>query len=145
MDINNDIYTITIKLEDMSRKKIFFILFACCFSFITYKLIITLIVKTNAENASKILPTFSFQTLEKTTFKTSDINDINSKIVINYFNPSCEHCQYLATQYYLQRKNMQQVQILLITNADINSTNIFYRKYKLDSIPKLVLLLDLLR
>ena len=68
---------------------------------------------------------------------------LNDKhIIINYFNPNCEHCQYMATQYIKDSLKIKNFQILMITSADSSETAKFNNEYKLSILPNIVLLRD---
>lgn len=100
--------------------------------------------KLNSEAAveKKIsrLPSFEFTMLNGQTFERSNIKE--QKVIVNYFNPECEHCQHMAQMYRQHASALNDMQILMVTIADSATVKRFKEDYKLDSIPTIILLLD---
>jgi thioredoxin-related protein len=88
------------------------------------------------------LPNFSFQTQDNDTFTTKNISNNFTKIIVNYYNPQCEHCQYMATQIKQNASKGSNIQWLCITSADSTSIHEFNKKYGLDQMENLVMLKD---
>lgn len=97
-------------------------------------------VKASIENAIAHLPSFDFLTLNGQSFDNSNIS--KDKVIINYFNPECEHCQYMAQTYREHAAELKDLQILMVTIADSAKTARFTQTYKLDSIPAITIMLD---
>ena len=70
------------------------------------------------ERSAQLLPFFEFLTLENVVFSTKDLKKYNQKVIINFFSPSCEHCQYMAKQYLKNKELFKGVTILMITISD---------------------------
>ncbi|MEX6688487.1 hypothetical protein QTN47_13320 [Danxiaibacter flavus] len=66
----------------------------------------------------------------------------NKPIIINYFSPECEHCQYMATQIVSHSTTLTSAHLLLITAANLTDAAGFMSTFKLDSLPFVTLGLD---
>jgi thiol-disulfide isomerase/thioredoxin len=55
-------------------------------------------------------------------------------LIINYFSPDCEHCQYMAGQIRLQRERFRHTELLMITPAGLEETQAFMKSYGLDTL-----------
>jgi thiol-disulfide isomerase/thioredoxin len=99
-------------------------------------------LRTKAAIESNIaqLPSFEFTMLNGQLLNSSDIKA--NKVIVNYFNPECEHCQYMAQTYSDHAGELNKLQILMVTIADSATTKLFAQTYKLDSIPAITILLD---
>ena len=95
-----------------------------------------------AERNTSVLPSFSFLTVDNKPFSNASITDVNSKIIINYFNPSCEHCQYMAKSYVKHANQVNDVSLIMVTIADSVSVSKFRNDYHLDTVHSITLLRD---
>jgi len=128
----------------MKRKLIISIVIVSLFivGYLSYRIFNNIQKLRIAQINTKTLPNFSFISTDGTKFTCSDISNINSKIVFNYFSPTCEHCQYMATQYLINIDKLKDITILMITIADSNSVAVFSNNYQLCSMPNIILLRD---
>lgn len=83
-----------------------------------------------------------FTSLSNGIFSNKDLPNTNSKIIINYFSPTCEHCQYMATSFLKNKEKLKDVTIIMVTIADSNSIAKFNDDYKLNTLPHIILLRD---
>lgn len=98
--------------------------------------------KQVAEKDIATLPAFNFYTLNNTVFNNNNLPDTNGKIILNFFSPNCEHCQYMATQYLQHKEQLNELTILMITIADSASVTKFYTDYKLKQLSNVIILRD---
>ena len=98
--------------------------------------------KQTAEKNTATLPAFSFYTLNNTVFTNNNLPDSNGKIIFNFFSPTCEHCQYMATQYVQHQQQLNGITILMITVADSLAVTEFYKQYTLNQVPNIIMLRD---
>ncbi len=84
---------------------------------------------------------FAFLAHNNHTFTNKDVDKTKSRIIINYFHPSCEHCQYMAGELIKDSQKLKNFQILMITSADSKSTTKFKNDYNL-SLPNIKILRD---
>jgi thiol-disulfide isomerase/thioredoxin len=101
-----------------------------------------IIAKNIADKNTSTLPAFSFATVGNKTFSNEDLSDTNSKIIINYFNPACEHCQYMAKSYVKNADKLNDISLIMITIADSSSISKFRNDYHLDSLHNITFLRD---
>jgi thiol-disulfide isomerase/thioredoxin len=84
--------------------------------------------------------------LNKIDGELFNINDIiNNKaklIIFNYFNPDCEHCQYMVKSFFADKNKLSDVTIVMVTAADSTATARFYTDYKLNELPNIIVLRD---
>ena len=97
----------------------------------------------NKEITEKIqnLPKFSFSEINGKIFNSNEIqNDL--PLVITFFHPECEHCQYEIKEIVLNNKAFQNVNFVMISGASASKTKEFSEDYHLEKMPKLFLLRD---
>jgi thiol-disulfide isomerase/thioredoxin len=94
------------------------------------------------ERSAQLLPFFEFLTLENVVFSTKDLKKYNQKVIINFFSPSCEHCQYMAKQYLKNKELFKGVTILMITISDSSELAKFNKDYQLKFVNNIILLRD---
>ncbi|MBH2003721.1 MAG: redoxin domain-containing protein [Sphingobacteriia bacterium] len=90
---------------------------------------------------AKNLPSFSFLN-QKGLSVFSDSIIHSNKVIINFFSPSCEHCQYIAKTLFQKRDTIKDMQIFMISQESALDIRRFSTEYHLDSIPSIVLLRD---
>jgi len=67
---------------------------------------------------------------------------LSERVIINFFSPTCEHCQYMATQYLKNKAQLKDITILMVTSADSCSLTKFNNDYQLNTFHNIVLLRD---
>jgi thiol-disulfide isomerase/thioredoxin len=98
--------------------------------------------KNRAESIIAKTPEFSFLTLDNHSFSDKNIENRTSRLVLNHFNPNCEHCQYMAGEFIKDSQKIKNIQILMITSADSGSAAKFNSDYKLSLLPNIIILRD---
>ena len=105
--------------------------------------VIVVQIKSNKQKGYQSdLPNFTFLTLGNTHYTNTEIRNISETIIFNFFSPTCEHCQYMATQYLMHKKKLKDIAILMVTIADSNSIVKFNKDYQLHTLPNVILLRD---
>lgn len=94
------------------------------------------------ENAIRSVPAFDFKQLDGKSFSRDSVDFNVDRLVLNYYNPDCDHCQYVADQIVKNAVKFERIQLLMITPADKEKVADFCRRYQLESVPNLKLLLD---
>lgn len=89
------------------------------------------------------MPEFSFLIERQYLFSNKDIDNTKSRIIINHFNPNCEHCQYMAGEFIKDSLKLKDVQIIMITSADSINTAKFIIDYKLSLLPNIIISRDI--
>jgi thiol-disulfide isomerase/thioredoxin len=98
--------------------------------------------KNRAESIIAKTPEFSFLTLDNHSFSDKNIENRKSRLILNHFQPNCEHCQYMAGEFIKDSQKLKDVQILMITSADSASVTKFNGDYKLSLLPNIIILRD---
>lgn len=98
--------------------------------------------KNKADEIITSIPYFSFLSIKQHSFSTNNIDNNKKRIIINHFNPTCEHCQYMAGEFLVDSQKIEDVQILMITSADSSSVAKFNGDYKLSLLPNIIILRD---
>ena len=101
-----------------------------------------IIEKKKGEEIIATIPKFSFLTIKKNPFSKNNIDLNKSRIIINHFSPSCEHCQYMAGEFLKDSQKLKDIEILMITSSDSASTAKFRNNYKLSLLPNIIILRD---
>lgn len=107
---------------------------------ISYNIYRKIQIKRTAEKNTITLPPFHFITLNKQAYSNTSVK--SGKVIINFFSPQCEHCQYMTEAYMQHARQLDSVQILMITAADSSAVARFAAAYKINTMPNITLLLD---
>lgn len=110
--------------------------------YLSFRIINGIQQKKISDKNTKTIPLFSFVSMSGKKFSNLDLPNVDAKIVFNYFSPDCDHCQYMATQYFKNREKLKDILILMITIADSNSIAAFNKNYQLNSLANIILLRD---
>ena len=62
--------------------------------------------------------------------------------IINYFNPNCDHCKYMARCFLKDSLKIKNIQIFMITSADTKDLVNFNNEYKLKLLSNIVFIHD---
>lgn len=111
-------------------------------AFLLFKMYHKLEEKRAAEANTALLPSFTFYNQNGSLFQADSISYHNEKIVIGFFSPDCEHCQYMAGKIKMHNTNFAGIPILMITQADSLAVSQFATKYKLVNEPGIIFLRD---
>jgi thiol-disulfide isomerase/thioredoxin len=111
-------------------------------SLMSYHIYKTISHKKDINLRANVLPAFRFYKQDKTAFNTDSLQHCTDRLIIEYFSPDCEHCQYTAQQYVAQKEKLKNCKILMVTFSDSLSVANFYRDYKLNTVPNLIVLSD---
>jgi len=99
--------------------------------------------KIKAEQAAdriEILPGFTLPTMNGELFNSGNIT--SGPILITYFHPECEHCQYEISSILSSKLPEEDLNIILISNADPNQVELFVRQFDFKNDPRLWILYD---
>jgi thiol-disulfide isomerase/thioredoxin len=87
-----------------------------------------------------MLPSFSFKTLAKEDFHSSDIK--NGPVLIVRFHPECEHCQYEISQIFRSEIPELVSRTLLISSDHPDSIRKFLYQFNKIDYPSIIALAD---
>jgi len=122
------------------KKKIKFaaivLVFLSLLLFLGYKAYKIRKIKDHATQLIRILPPLPFNF-------TRDVPETGGvSVVIDYFAPDCEHCQYMARQLASHIGELRNARLLMITPADRKEAESFMKGYGLDTLNSVHLGLD---
>jgi thiol-disulfide isomerase/thioredoxin len=118
-------------------------IFSIVLTIFLFVVLVNQILKKNKENIkiSKI-PYFNFSTLDNDSFNNENIDNSKNRLILNNFSPACEHCQYMAVEFLKDSQKIKDIQILMITTADYESSAKFSNDYKLSLLQNVMILRD---
>lgn len=93
------------------------------------------------ENSIQSLPAFSFYTLDDKPFSRDSLK-AGSSLIVFYFNPDCDHCQYEASQLVSHAEQFIGIPIMMVSTATTKEVKSFYDTYQLNKLPDIKMLLD---
>ena len=99
--------------------------------------------KKRAEQVAErieILPVFSLPTLKGDVFDSEKITA--GPILITYFHPECEHCQYEISSLSSRKLSKDDLKVILVSQADPYQTEAFVRKFDFKNDSLLWILCD---
>lgn len=99
-------------------------------------------IKETAAARTITLPVFSFIRLDGSTFSDDSLGGDRHRLIIMFFSPDCEHCQYTARAFLRRSRELDRYRILMITPADSGSAARFYADYGLSSLSNVTILRD---
>jgi thiol-disulfide isomerase/thioredoxin len=111
-------------------------------SFMSYHIFRTITKKNHIVLQAGVIPAFRFYKQDKTEFNIDSLRNYSDRLIIEYFSPDCEHCQYTAQQYVSEKEQLRHCKILMVTFSDSVSIAHFSRDYKLNTMPNIILLSD---
>jgi len=130
----------------MNRRKIiliaaaaFLILFS---SFLSYKIWSTAKAKENFNASIQHLPSVKFTKLNGSIFNTDSFKTNEQLLVINYFNPECDHCQSMVKEMFHEQVLLENVTWLMITSHSKEGTRQFVDSMNISKLPNVIVLND---
>jgi hypothetical protein len=98
--------------------------------------------QTQIELAGKIskLPAFSFTTLAKQSFNSSEIT--SGPVLVVRFHPECEHCQYEIREILGSPIPVSAMWVIMVSDADADSIKKMLLPYDLAEYPSVIPLTD---
>jgi peroxiredoxin len=106
-----------------------------------YVIVSKLKTRSEAEQRVKILPDFTFYTLEDAPFGKAQLKK-KLPVVIVHFDTDCESCQYEAIQIRKDIDLLKGVQVLMITPSEPAKVRKFFADYGLEGNPVITPLIE---
>lgn len=91
---------------------------------------------------AETLPAFTFSKLDGGSFTRDSLAGYKGRLIVEYFSPDCEHCQYMAKQYYTHQQQLKESRILMVSFSDSLSIRKFSQDYQLNTMPNILILRD---
>ncbi len=110
--------------------------------FLVFRIIHTAQVKKRASIEAAHIPAFSFIRVNGKPFTKDSLYNYKDRLIVEYFNPDCEHCQYMAKTYNRNKAGMCHYRLMMVTFADSLATTKFLRDYHLNSDTNVIALRD---
>jgi hypothetical protein len=88
------------------------------------------------------LPALPFYTMEGTRFDSAAFTGYKGRLILLFFMPDCEHCQYMARELYKHAKDFGNSRIVMVTVADSESVVAFNKQYRLNELSNVQVLRD---
>jgi hypothetical protein len=91
----------------------------------------------NNAHLAKILrlPEFKILASDGETFMTPSQLSFGRYIILIYFDPNCEHCQFETEQLLHYKRELSLTSIYMISNDTIKNILLFSKKFGLDTLP----------
>ncbi|SFF46752.1 peroxiredoxin family protein [Thermoflexibacter ruber] len=86
--------------------------------------------KAQAKEKIQTMPDFEFLALDSTVFSVADL--AGRKTILVYFNSTCEHCQYEASEISKQIDKFSNVNLLFVSEQNLAEIRTFSERYSLD-------------
>lgn len=99
-------------------------------------------IKREAAATSLMLPVFSFRTTDNRVFCNEMTDPSADTLLLNYFDPDCEHCQFMTAVLKKNAPAFHHTQILMISPADSISIRHFISHQQLITVPHIRVLQD---
>jgi thiol-disulfide isomerase/thioredoxin len=96
--------------------------------------------KKTLNSRIETFPAFEFKALNDSSFSSDQIRE--GPVVIMFFNPECEHCQYQISALIEKPEIFSTSLLLLVSNADKNSIREFAGANKLSELDGIKILVD---
>jgi thiol-disulfide isomerase/thioredoxin len=97
---------------------------------------------SKSNNNDNGMPDFKYNTIDKQFFETADIKDDRGRVIFIRLSTDCDNCQHLVESLTENYKKFTETSILIITKNDSSGAAEFYRKFNLNRLTKLKILLD---
>ena len=113
---------------------LFIILFFSFYKKINQKLI--------AEKTINHIPSFRFTQQNGNAFDNKNPALQGNKTLLYYFDPDCDHCQYMAQEILANKNKFSGWYVLMVSFADSARMQQFYEKYQLGEMKNLCMVRD---
>lgn len=126
----------------MKKKTKFFIvlLLVCIVSFLGYKITNKLNYKQKVEERTKVIPDFSFYTIQDEAYTKNDLP--HKPIIFVYFNSDCDFCKSEATEIQSRLIDFKNVQLVFVSFEEKETIKKFAQEYKLGNEKNVLFLED---
>jgi thiol-disulfide isomerase/thioredoxin len=85
----------------------------CIIGFLTYKITTKLNHKKQVAERTKVIPTFSFNSIDDVVFTKDDLRNIPAIFV--YFNSDCDYCKSEATKIHERLSDFKDKQLVFVS------------------------------
>lgn len=111
-------------------------------SFLGYKIWSTTEAKEKIVAATQYLPSIQLRKMDGSSFGTDSFKNSQKLLVLNYFNPECDHCQSMVQELFREQQLIENVNWLMITSASVEKTKRFADSMQLSQLQNVTVLND---
>jgi|694.fasta_scaffold54642_5 hypothetical protein len=111
-------------------------------TYLGYKTWDTIQTKDVINAKTKQLPSISFSKIDGSLIHLDSLRGTKELLVINYFNPGCDHCKSMVTEMFHEQSRLETVHWLMITSENIETTKPFADSMKLAQLPMVTVISD---
>ena len=130
----------------MNRRKIILLIVPVILlllaSFLVYKIWSTTEAKEKIVAATQYLPSIQLRKMDGSIFNTDSFKTNEKHLVLNYFNPECDHCQSMVQEMFREQSLFKNVNWLMITSAAVEKTKHFADSMQLSQLQNVTVLND---
>jgi thiol-disulfide isomerase/thioredoxin len=124
-----------------SKIRLIIIVFAVSlFALLIYGIVSRISRINSIENSIQEFPYFTFNTLDGNNFNSSEIK--SGPVLVVYFHPECEHCQYEINALLDNLQKMENSEIILISYAERDSIRVFLGNRLTEMNNNVIILVD---
>jgi thiol-disulfide isomerase/thioredoxin len=109
---------------------------------LSFKIWYTLKQKNKSKIATQYLPSIQLRKTDGTILFTESFKDSNELLVLNFFNPDCDHCQSMVQQLFQEQKLLEKLNWLMITSASVEKTKRFTDSFNIAQLKNVIVLND---
>jgi thiol-disulfide isomerase/thioredoxin len=85
------------------------------------------------------IPAFKINTAPDSSFYSNEQLRKNAPFMIMFFSPDCDHCQRQTKELLAYKKELKDIQIIMVSALPYNDSKNFYNEYGLSSMPNVKL------
>lgn len=111
-------------------------------AFLSYKIWSTTKAKEQIISATQNLPSIELRKMDGSIFNIDSFKTNEQLLVLNYFNPDCEHCQSMVQELFRQQQLLENVNWLMITSATVEKTKRFADSMRIEKLKNVTILND---
>lgn len=130
----------------MNRRKFFLLSLPAILllgaSFLTFKIWSSLKLKDKIKATTQQLPSIQLRKTDGTILNTDSFNSSKELLVLNYFNPDCDHCQNMVQELFREQQLIENVNWLMITSATVEKTKRFADSMQIVKLQNVTVLID---
>jgi len=90
----------------------------------------------------KYLPAYKLRALDSTEILSTVVLHKKHESLIIYFSPTCSHCQHQAEEITSHIKDLQDVNILMVSSYPLSEIRTFAETYAINKFPNITLAYD---
>ncbi len=111
-------------------------------AFLSFKIWSTLKHKDKIKATTQHLPSIQLRKTDGTILNTDSFKNSEKLLVLNYFNPDCDHCQSMVQELFRKQTLLENVNWLMITAATVDKTKRFADSMQIVQLKNVTVLND---